>query len=68
MSPGPPVMYFGEQIRALDESSYVVANCEFYEFARRDGSMDREFASARDAVACFMRAQVRDCMRGVPVV
>ena len=37
MVEGDPPMYFGEQIRRLDDGSYLVANIEFYDHASTDG-------------------------------
>ena len=62
-----PTMYLGEQIRALEDGSYIVTNIEFYDHASSDGSSLRAFATAAEAVSHFVRARVPSHMLGVPI-
>ena len=62
-----PSMYIGEQIRTLKDGSYLVANCESYEYAPKNGTSSRIFANPQESVACFLRVQLGSYMRGIPV-
>jgi hypothetical protein len=68
MVAGDPPMYLGEQIRQLDDGSFLAANIEFYDHASADGTSTRVFTNASDAVDYFVRARVRNRMYGIPVV
>jgi hypothetical protein len=68
MVDGDPPIYVGEQIRALDDGKFLVANIEFYTHASSAGTTTRVFTSPVEAVTHFVRAVVGDHMRGVPVL
>lgn len=58
---GDPPIYCGEQIRRLNEGTYVVANVEFFARSTPDGSTTRTFNNERDAVSRFIKGCLRYC-------
>ena len=67
MADTAPPMSFGVQIRRLDDGTFLVANCRSIKtVASRTG--DRTFVRPAEVVARFMQSEVKEYMRGVPVL